>query len=53
MNKATDNIASNMKNVKSPYAKAIAAYALQKADHPKKDEVLNDLTAKSVNEGEQ
>lgn len=40
-----------MKNIDSPYAKSIAAYALQLADHPKKDEVLNDLASKSINEG--
>lgn len=48
VNKAIDNIMSNIKDINNPYAQAVAAYALQLADHPKKDDVLNDLLSKSI-----
>lgn len=52
VNKATAYIVSNIEDVENLYDKAIAAYALQLADHPTKDQVLDDFFSKSKVEGE-
>lgn len=51
VNKAILNIVTNVKDIENPYAQAIAAYALQLSDHPKKDEILDDLVSKSITKG--
>lgn len=51
MDKAIRNIVSNVHNVDNSYAHAIAAYALQLSDHPKKDAILDDLVTKSIEKG--
>ncbi|XP_031621506.1 CD109 antigen-like [Contarinia nasturtii] len=52
VNKAIMNIASNVKDIDNPYALAIAAYALQLADHSNKDEILNALVNKTLVDGQ-
>lgn len=49
--KAIRNIESNIQNINNPYAQGITAYALQLADHPKKDEVLDNFLSKSISKG--
>lgn len=51
VDKAIRNIESNIQNIDNPYAQGIAAYALQLANHPKKDELLENFIAKSVTKG--
>lgn len=51
VNKAIENIVSSVNEIKGPYAHAIAAYALQLADHSKKDEMLDSLVAKTISSG--
>ncbi|XP_055324613.1 thioester-containing protein 1 allele S1-like [Sitodiplosis mosellana] len=49
VNRAIINIVSNIEYINDPYSRAIVAYALQLADHPMKDEVLDNLVDKSMN----
>lgn len=51
VDKAIANIVSNVDDIDNSYAQAIAAYALHLADHPKKDDILNKLIAKSIVKG--
>lgn len=51
MNKAINNIVSNIENINDPYSHAIVAYALQLADHPSKEKVLDDVVSKSIHIG--
>lgn len=51
MNKAIDNIASNIKDIDDPYAQAVAVYALQLAEHSTKDQALDDLIRTSKSKG--
>ncbi|XP_031632402.1 CD109 antigen-like, partial [Contarinia nasturtii] len=52
VNRALENIAGNIRRVNNTYDEAIAAYALQLANHTKKDEVLNKLVGKALVEGD-
>lgn len=47
MDKAVANIASNIGAIDDAYTEALAAYALQLADHPQKTEVLEKLLKKA------
>lgn len=49
--KAVNNIASNINNIDDPYTVSIAAYALQLANHPQKAQVLEKLLKKSISTG--
>lgn len=51
VDKAINNIAENAKDIDNVYAQAIASYALQLADHPIKDSVLDGVVSKSINKG--
>lgn len=51
VDKAITYVAENVNDIDNTYAKAIAAYALQLADHPKKDEVLDSLVASTITKG--
>lgn len=51
MDKAIENIVSNIKDIDDAYAQSIAAYALQLADHPSKDEILDKLVEKTIVKG--
>lgn len=49
--KALENIAANIDGVQSPYAYAIATYALQLANHPQKDAALDHLLTTAISKG--
>lgn len=51
IDKAIRNIESNIQSINNPYAQGIAAYALQIANHPKKDELLDNFVSKSITRG--
>lgn len=51
VDKALENIASNIEGVQSPYAYAVATYALQLANHPQKDDALDNLLNESISKG--
>lgn len=51
VDKAIANIVSNVENIDNPYAEAIASYALQLADHPEKDAILDKFVSKSIVKG--
>lgn len=51
VNRAIDNIVTNLKDIDDPYALSIAAYALQLAGHSNKDEILNSLINKTLSDG--
>lgn len=51
VDKAIRNIESNIENINNPYAQGIAAYALQLANHPMKDELLDSFVSKSISKG--
>lgn len=51
VDKAINNIVTNIKDIDNPYAQAVATYALQLAEHSSKDEALNTLLDKSIVKG--
>lgn len=52
VNKAVDYVARNIDGLNDVYALAIAAYALQLADHSSKDFTLSQLDAKATTDGD-
>lgn len=51
VDRAINNIVSNLKGVEDVYALALASYALQLAEHPSRKEVLESFISKSIAKG--
>lgn len=49
--RAINNIVTNINDIHDSYSLAVVAYALQLANHPIKDQVLESLIGKSTLEG--
>lgn len=52
VDRALANIAEHINSVKNPYSYAIATYALQLANHPQRDEELDNLLNQAVSKGD-